>query len=63
MRTLPALACDVEEMFHTYKVTGKECKYPCATEAGDKDIVAAVRLCCIYTRRDLHILPLTLSVM
>jgi hypothetical protein len=29
MRTLPALACDVEEMFHTHKVTGKECKYPC----------------------------------
>lgn len=23
MRTIPALACDVEEMFHTHKVTGK----------------------------------------
>ena len=33
----------------------------CATAAGNKDIVAA-RLCCIYTRRELPISLLTLSV-
>ena len=38
MRTIPALACDVEEMFHTHKVTGKMQVSVC-DRPGDKDIV------------------------
>jgi hypothetical protein len=58
-RTILALACDVEEMFHTHKVTGRMQVSVC-DRPGDKAIVLPGSAA--YTGRDLPISLLMHSV-